>query len=565
MTDSSPARTTPPQEPTGQSSGEPGPGQQPSGGKWWPLVAVAVAIFMLLVDVTIVNVALPDVEADLSASFSDLQWVIDAYALTLAAFLLTAGSVGDRVGRKRIFVIGIVVFALASLGCGLAGSPGVLTAFRAVQGVGGAIMFATSLALLASSYSGRDRGVAFGVFGAVTGASVAVGPLVGGLLVTTLSWRWIFFVNLPVAAVAVVISLARLRESRNPQARGIDVPGLLTFSLGLALLVFGLIRGNEQGWDAASTWLQLGGALVLLVAFVVLQSRREDPMLDLALFRRPAFVGAQVAAFTVSAALFSLFLYLTLYLQNVLGFSALQTGVRLLAVSGMAFLVAPVAGRLTDRVPFRVLIPSGLALLAVGLLLMRGLDADSAWTALLPGFVAAGAGIGLVNAPLGALAVGVVDRRRSGMASGINNTFRQVGIATGTAAFGALFAAHITDAVGTALAGSGLPAQAQEGVVEAVTSGAIDRVAAQLPAPAQEAFVQAAREAFTSGMDQLFLVGAVVAGVGAVLCALLIRQRDLDAASSGARPQGQDGGQGGGQGGSDEGSGDHGRAAARAR
>ncbi|MEJ5946287.1 MFS transporter [Pseudokineococcus basanitobsidens] len=511
--------------------------ERPQGGKWWPLVAVAVAIFMLLVDVTIVNVALPDIEADLSASFSDLQWVIDAYALTLAAFLLTAGSVGDRVGRKKIFVVGIAVFALASLGCGLSTSPGLLTACRAVQGVGGAIMFATSLALLASSYSGRDRGVAFGVFGAVTGASVAIGPLVGGLLVTGLSWRWIFFVNLPVAALAIAVSVARLRESRDPQARGVDVPGLVTFSLGLALLVFGLIRGNDQGWSSTSTLLELGGALVLLVVFVVVQARRDDPMLDLRLFRRPAFVGAQVAAFAVSAALFSLFLYLTLYLQNVLGYSALETGVRLLAVSGMSFVVAPIAGRLTDKVPFRVLIPVGLALLMVGLLLMRGLDGDSAWTALLPGFLVAGAGIGMVNAPLGALAVGVVEQRRSGMASGINNTFRQVGIATGTAAFGALFAAHITDEVGSALAGRGLSAQAQEGVVEAVTSGAIGRVASSLPAQAQQPFVDAAREAFTSGMDQLFLVGAVVAGVGAVLCAVLIRQRDLDASSSGARPQ----------------------------
>lgn len=513
--------TTAPSPPTGAGAG-------PPRASWWTLVAVAVAIFMLLVDVTIVNVALPDIEEDLNSSFADLQWVVDAYALTLAAFLLTAGSLGDRLGRRKLFAIGIALFAAASLGCGLSTSPAMLTTFRAVQGVGGAIMFATSLALLASAYRGRQRGVAFGVYGAVTGASSAVGPLVGGALIAALSWQWIFYVNIPIAMVAIAITLTKLSESKDPSARRIDLPGLVTFSLGLALLVFALIRGNEQGWGSGSTLLELGGAVALLVGFVVVELRHHDPMLDLSLFKVPTFIGAQVAAFAVSAGVFALFLYIVLYLQNVLGFSAFQTGLRLVALSGVALVFAPIAGRLTAVVPYRVLIASGLVLVTVGVALMVRVDAGSTWTVLLPGLLVAGAGIGIVNAPLGALAVGVVDPSRSGMASGVNSTARQVGIAVGTAVFGALFTNHVNDGVRDALAGSPVPASARSGIQDAVASGAIDRVAAQLPAPLRSDFVSSMRETFTSGLSDIFWVAASVVAVGAVVCFLTIRQRDLD-------------------------------------
>ena len=520
--------TTPPREQSARGGSSASPARQgPERTSWWTLVAVSVAIFMLLVDVTIVNVALPDIEKDLNSSFADLQWVIDAYALTLAAFLLTAGSIGDRVGRRRLFAIGIALFAAASLGCGLSTSPGALTTFRAVQGVGGAIMFATSLALLASAYRGRQRGTAFGVYGAVTGASSAVGPLVGGVLVSGLSWRWIFYVNIPIGIVAIVITLVKLSESRSPVARRIDVPGLVTFSLGLALLVFALIRGNEQGWTSLSTVLELVGAAVLLIAFFVVESRWHDPMLDLSLLRVPTFIGAQVAAFAISAGLFALFLYLVLYLQNVLGYSALQTGVRLIAVSGAALVFAPIAGRLTTRVPYRWLISGGLVVLTVGVALMVRVDATSTWWALFPGLLLAGVGIGFVNAPLGALAVGVVDPSRSGMASGINSTARQVGVAVGTAVFGAIFTSHVDDGVRSALAGSGVPASARSGIEDAVASGAITRVAANLPEQARAGFVSAMRETFTSGLSDLFWVGAGIAAVAAVVCFVTIRQKDL--------------------------------------
>ncbi len=525
--------TPAPSQPDHSAPRSPGSDGAPPHASWWPLVAVAVAIFMLLVDVTIVNVALPDIEADLGSTFADLQWVIDAYALTLAAFLLTAGSLGDRLGRRKLFAIGIAVFVLASLACGLSGSPAQLTAARAVQGVGGAIMFATSLALLASAYQGRQRGIAFGVFGAVTGASTAIGPLVGGVLVTALSWQWIFYVNIPIGLAAVVITLTRLEESKDPTSRRFDVPGLVTFSLGLSLLVFTLIRGNEQGWASAATLVQLAVAAALLVAFVAVEHYRRDPMLDLSLFRVPTFVGAQVAAFAVSAAMFALFLYLVLYLQNVLGYTALETGVRLLAVSGVSLVVAPIAGRLTTSVPYRVLISGGLAVLAVGIALMLRVDATSSWWALFPGLLVAGVGIGAINPPLSSLAVAVVDPARSGTASGINSTARQVGIAVGTAAYGALFTTHVSSGVDDALGGAPVPAQARAGIDDAVAAGAIDRVAQALPGPFQSGFADAMRATFTSGLDQIFLVGAGVAAVGAVVCWFTIRQEDLHVSGGG--------------------------------
>src|SRR5215218_2894701 len=298
--------------------------------KWWTLVAVCTATFMLLVDVTIVNVALPSIEQDLHASFSDLQWVIDAYALTLAALLLTGGSLADILGRRRIFVIGIVVFTVASVLCALAGTPLVLNLARALQGIGGAFMFATSLALLASAFQGRDRGTAFGVWGATTGASVAVGPLVGGVLTDGIGWEAIFLVNVPIGIAAIAMTLAKVEESHAPSGGRIDWPGLLTFSGALFALIFALIRGNSEGWGSPVIVACLAAAAVLFVAFVMVERRSDHAMLDLSLFRKPAFAGASITAFVLSASMFSMFLYLTLYIQNILGYTPLESGLRFL-------------------------------------------------------------------------------------------------------------------------------------------------------------------------------------------------------------------------------------------
>lgn len=495
--------------------------------KWWTLAVVCVAIFMLLLDITIVNVALPGIESDLSASFTELQWVVDAYALTLATCVLAAGSLADLLGRKRVFVGGVVVFTVASLLCAVATGPAFLILARGLQGVGGAIMFATSLALLSQEFDGRERGTAFGIWGATTGAAVAIGPLVGGGLVTGLGWRWIFIVNLPIGALAVVAALLRIGESRDPGHGGLDLPGFATLSAGLFALVFGLLRGNDEGWGSAPIVGLLAGSAALLAAFAWIERRRERPMLDLALFARPTFVGAQATAFALSASIFALFLYLTLYLQNVLGYSALQTGLRFLPITLLSFLVAPAAGKLSVHVPPRLLLAGGLALVGLSLLLMRGVETGSRWTTLLPGFLVGGAGIGLVNAPLSSVAIGVAPRERAGMASGANSTFRQVGIATGIAGLGAIFQHRVQSSVahGLALAGAA-PAEAARSA-RLVASGRTADVVAAAPPAARAQIAEVARGAFVGGLNTIFLVGALTAFAGALLAFALVRRSEL--------------------------------------
>src|SRR5579859_8033832 len=412
--------------------------------KWWTLIAVSVAMFMLLLDITVVNVALPAIQRSLHSSFQDLQWVVNAYALTLAAFLLTGGSLADLLGRRRVFVLGLVVFTLSSAACGLASSPVALNLARAVQGVGGAMMFATSLALIAEAFHGPERGIAFGVYGGVIGAAVAVGPVVGGTITTGIGWEWIFFVNVPIGVMAVFLTQSQVAESRDENASGVDWLGLLTFSGSLFLLVFALVQGNERGWGSTSILAYLIGAAVLLAAFVIAELAQRRPMLDLSLFRVPAFAGASIVAFALSSSMFAMFLYLTLYIQDVLGFEPLQAGLRFLPITVISFVVAPISGRLSVRVPVRALLGIGLLLVSGGLLAMTAVDAGSGWATLIPGFVLAGAGIGMINPPLASTAVGVVHHSRSGMASGINNTFRQVGIATGIAGLGAVFQHAVT-------------------------------------------------------------------------------------------------------------------------
>jgi EmrB/QacA subfamily drug resistance transporter len=486
--------------------------------RWWTLGAVCVATFMLLLDITIVNVALPDIARGLGSSFSDLQWVIDAYALSLAALLLTAGSLADLFGRRLVFVAGLGLFTAASLLCGLATSPLFLDVARALQGIGGAAMFATSLALLAATFHGPQRGTAFGIWGATTGAAVAVGPLVGGVLTESIGWESIFFINVPIGVAAIAVALRQVPESRDPDAWGVDGAGLVTFSAGLFLLVFALVRGNAEGWGSPLIVCFLVGAAVLLCAFVLVELRQGRPMLDLTLFRKPAFAGASIAAFVLSASMFSMFLYLTLYIQNTLGYSPLEAGLRFLPTTLLSFAVAPVAGKLSAHVPVRALIGGGLALVGVGLLLMAHLDATSGWTALLAGFVVSGAGVGLTNPPLASTAIGVVPPARSGMASGINSTFRQVGVATGIAGLGALFQQLLEEKVPAALAR--VPTQALATGNPAVVG----------PRPGARA---AYLHAFTDSLNDLFLVGAAVAFAGAVLAALLIRRRDFVGAPAG--------------------------------
>jgi EmrB/QacA subfamily drug resistance transporter len=500
--------------------------------KWWTLLAVCIGTFMLLLDVTIVNTALPYIERALGASFSDLQWVIDAYALSLAALLLTGGSLADLFGRRLVFVIGLVIFTTASLLCGLSGSPLMLNLARAIQGIGGALMFATALALLANAFPGRERGTAFGLWGATTGGAVAVGPLVGGALTQGLGWEYIFFVNVPIGIGAMFMTLTKVEESRSPAEGRVDWAGLVTFSGGLVCLVFALIRGNAEGWGSPLILGLLAAAAVLLVVFVLVERHQRLPMLDLTLFRKPTFLGASIAAFVLSASMFSMFLYLTLYIQNALGYSALEAGLRFLPVTLLSFFVAPLSGKLAERFGVRWFVAGGLALVGIGLLLMRRIGPGDDWTALLAGFMVAGGGIGLANPALATAAIGVVEPQRSGMASGINSTFRQVGIATGTAALGAIFA-HVVDgrqaAFVHAAQAAGAPPPAGTGsFADFISFGVFRRIGDG------EGVLLAGRAAFLDGLHQILLLAAIVALLGALLCALLIRPEDFVGPPGGA-------------------------------
>jgi len=395
---------------------------------------------MLLLDVTVVNVALPAIHADLGASFAELQWVIDAYALTLAATLLACGALADRNGRRVVFAGGLVVFTLCSALCGLAGSPLVLDLARAAQGVGAAAMFASSLAILANEFAGAERGLAFGVWGAITGASLAIGPLIGGLLTDTAGWRWVFLINLPIGALLVWLTQRSLPESRAPQPRPLDLAGMATFGAACFLATYGLIRGNEDGWGSAHILVSLILAGVFAVAFLVTELRSRAPMLPPALFRVPAFTGTALVAFAQSVALYPLLLFMAIYLQEGLGLSPTGTGLRLLPLTLVLAAVAPLSGRLSARLPLRIPLTVGLVSIGVGLLLMRAVEVDSDWTVLLPGLLVGGFAVGVISPALAAAMVSVLPVERSGVASGINNTFRQLGIAIGVAGLGAIFA-----------------------------------------------------------------------------------------------------------------------------
>lgn len=454
-----------------------------SANPWWTLTAVCLGTFMLLLDVTIVIVALPGIQDSLGASSTDAQWVIDAYALSLASLLLTAGSLGDLFGRRRLFVIGLVVFLVGSLLCGVAQSPLMLILSRAGQGIGGAIMFSTSLALLAQTFQGKARGTAFAVWGAVTAASTALGPVLGGVLTTGLSWRWVFFVNIPVGIAAIVITIRAIAESEPAAGKRVDYAGCAAFTAALVSLVYGLIRAGTDGWSDGVVIGCITAAAVLFVAFGLIERTIRQPMFDLALLRKPTFVAGLVAAFGMNGSLFAILLYIVLYLQKVLGYSALETGLRLLLITGATLLTAIPAGRLSDKIPVRWLIGPGLLLVGTGLLLMRGLDVRDGWTHLIPGFVVAGLGSGMVNPALASTAVGVVHFSAAGMASGINTTFRQIGIAASVAAFGSILANHHA-------------------------RGGRDAV-------------------FVSGLDELLLIAGIIAVGAAIVSFVFIRARDF--------------------------------------
>jgi EmrB/QacA subfamily drug resistance transporter len=494
--------------------------------KWRVLIVVCVAVFMLLLDITVVNVALPNIEKELHTSFTDLQWVVDAYALILAATMLNAGSLGDLLGRKRVFLIAIALFTVSSVFCGAATSPLWLIVARGAQGLGGAGMFSVSLAIITQEFHGRERGTAFGLWGATVGMAVAIGPLVGGALTTYVGWRWIFFVNIPIGIACVAAGLRELRETRNEEAGGLDPAGLATLTAGLFALVLGLLRGTDWGWSSGRILGLFAAAAVLLAVFALIELRQPTPMFDFRLFKVPTFTCAQITAFVMSAGMYAQFLYIALYIERVLGYSAVATGVRFLPLSLVTFAVSPLAGRLSGRLPVRFLLAGGLALVGVALLLMSDVKLGSSWTTLLPGFIVAGIGIGLVNPPLAATAVSVVEPRRAGMASGINNTFRQIGIATGIAALGAIFQSRIA----SHLVSEGFSSpKARELAPQIATTGQF-----YSRNPSTSAISHAS---FISGLNDIFFVASFVLFAGAILAFLLVRRQDFVASGPAVVPE----------------------------
>ena len=466
---------------------------------------------MLLLDITVVNVALPNIQRDLDATLTGLQWVVDAYALTLAALILTAGALADRYGRRLLFIVGVVVFTLSSLLCGLAWNIAVLDVARALQGIGGAALFATALALIGAEYRGPEIGGAIAVWGATIGVAVASGPLVGGILTDALDWRSVFFVNVPVGAFALWAAVTRMRESRDPQATSTDVWGLLTFSASLFLIVFGVLRGNAEGWSSALILGSLIGGAVLLAVFVLVEHRQARPMLDLSLFRNSAFVGVSVATICIGAGMFALFPYLSIYLQDILGYSPLGAGLRFLPLTIFVFIVPLVMRKLAPGASLRWLLAGGLVLVAAALLLMHGLTPSSSWTALLPGLIVAGLGIGLANPAIAAAALRAVDPSRTGMASGINNACRLTGVAVGVAALGAV----LEDRISTSLVSSVGPRGNSLASAVAATG---TRVAESQPGLAHPATVS-----FVNGLNAILLVSCAVVALGALAAGALMR------------------------------------------
>jgi EmrB/QacA subfamily drug resistance transporter len=483
----------------------------------WTLVLVCAAAFMLLLDITVVSVALPSIQRDLRASLPDLQWVSAAYALVLAVLLLPAATLGDRLGRRRLFLVGLVVFTGGSLACALATTALTLELFRALQGIGGAVLFATATPLLRAEFSGASLARALGAFGATLGGASAIGPLVGGVLTDTLGWRAIFFVNLPIGVAAFVGGVVQLRESREPAGGRADWGGTALIIGALTALMFALIRGNALGWASPAIVALFAAAAVAFAGFVIYELRIAAPMADLHLFQRRSFAATGFVGFAISATVIGTISYLSLYMQNTLGYSPVQSGLRTLPLFVVSFAVAFLTGRLLGKVAMRVLLGVAMAAAAAGLASMAHLTATSTWLVLVPGFMLAGIGLGVTSTGLASAALSAVEPEHAGMAAGLINTLRQVGTATGVAVFGALYASRVTTATLHDLAGLPAPPGAVRRLAAAVASGAGTRVAALARPAARAAVTRAAHAGTASGLNDVLLAAAVFAALAAIV------------------------------------------------
>lgn len=530
--------------------------QQPDKSKshkWWALAAVCFGLFMALLDVTIVNVALPTIQKSLNASFSDLQWVIDAYALSFAVVLVTSARLGDIFGRKRFFIIGMGLFTIGSLLCALSGDMKlgsfshitILNISRAIQGLGASAMMPLSLAIISTEFHGRERGTAFGIWGGVSGLATAIGPLVGGILVEKVNWQSIFYINIPVGIIGILLSIWAIRESRDDKsARFIDVFGLITLTISMFCLVLALMQGNDKGWSSSYILTLFIIAAAALLIFIFGELRIKNPMVDPRLFKNGSFTASAVAAFCLSAGLYSLFFYLTLYLQNFLGFSSFEAGLRTLPLSALVLIGAPIAGRFTDKVGPKWIIVTALTLLTIAVFLMTRIspsDQPTDWIVLLPAFIVAGIGNGMANPPLSTLAMGTVHPSKAGMASGVSNVSRQVGIAFGIAFLGAMLSqqynTNVHDKI-TTLAIPGMSAAVKQQIISGVQNAGTIAGSLGLPndpthpnpyvhLPIFPTIQTIARTSFVDSTIDIFRIAGYILAAGTVLSLIFIRKKDM--------------------------------------
>lgn len=495
--------------------------------RWWTLGIVALGTFMLMLDLSVVAVALPAIQSSLHSSFSDLQWVFDAYALTLAIFLVASGSLADRLGRKKIFQVGFAVFTIASLACGLADDATMLSLFRALQGIGGAAMFAVGPAMLSHEFHGKERATAFTVFGAAVGLAVATGPLIGGALTSSLSWRWIFYINVPIGILAIVIGVLRVRESKDRRAPATDWAGLVTFSIALAALVFATIRAPEEGWTSAFTLGLYALSALFLVLFVGIERRMgARAMIDLSLFRSPTFIGISLVAMIGNAGALPSVFFETSYLQNMLGVDAWGAGLRFLPLTIAMFVAGAIGGGLIGKVPFRFLLGGATGVMAVGLLFLNMAEADSKWTVLLPALIISGFGMGAFNPARAALAIGVAEPAKAGVASGVNETFQQVGIAVGIAGVGAFFQNRVVNSFSDSEVGQQLGAEKAEEAAHGISSGAMSSVAESSGALADQV-VAAGQIAYMDAFHSAMTLCAILGFIAAAIAFTMLRSKDL--------------------------------------
>ena len=511
--------------------------------RWWTLVAACFGVFMVLIDVTIVNVALPTLQQQLHARFEELQWIVNAYALPLAVVLVTAGRLSDLYGRRRIFVAGIAVFSAGSAIAGLSGYVhfggvppiDVLLAARAIQGVGGAVLVPVSLAIVSQAFEGHDKGTAIGIRGAMTGFGLAAGPIAGGLLIVHFGWPSIFFINVPVGVLAIALAYAAIDESRDEHARqAVDWYGTAALSVAVFLLVWGLIRLDAPHGGIVQTAWPFAAAIASFTAFIAAELRVAAPMIDLSLFRNRSYSGAAAAVFLLSAMLVGFIFFLTLYLQNALGFDALQTGIRLLPMMALAGFSAPVAGRFVSRIGPSPLITAGMFAAAAGayaVTLVGTNPQQSDWLRLLPAFVLLGAGLGSANAPLLTVAVGTVEPGKAGVASGVNSVCRQIGTAFGIAFLGVILTMHYNASVATQLRNAGAPPRAAQAAQRAgpnAASAGLRQAPGQVKhLPRFPEISRDSKSAWVGSFIATMQVAALFSIAGALIALTTIRKRDL--------------------------------------